>query len=72
MKTALPNTILARGLLILLMAVTLLPFLAMFTAALAPRAAIPMASSGRPIRNGAISSGRSKSPRWISSSSRAR
>ena len=54
----------AAALLVVLMAVTLLPFLSMFSAALPLGHLSQLASSGRPIRNGATSSRRSKSPRW--------
>ena len=69
MKTATPNTLLARGLIILLMIVTLLPFLSMLSAALAPQGTYP---NGLPIRNGAISFAPLKWPGWTSSCSRAR
>jgi raffinose/stachyose/melibiose transport system permease protein len=41
MKTAALNTILARTLIILLMVITLLPFLSMLSAALAPQGSYP-------------------------------
>ena len=61
------RSFLARTLLVLLMAVTLLPFLSMFSAALAPSGTYPQRPRmADPIRNGAISSRRSKSPIWAS------
>jgi raffinose/stachyose/melibiose transport system permease protein len=41
MKSATPNTLVARGLIVLLMLVTLLPFLSMLSAALAPQGTYP-------------------------------
>ena len=50
-----------RALLIVLMVVTILPFISIFTTALHPSGTVPPGSRGRPIPSGATSSRRSRS-----------